>query len=148
VDLALSRTIHALVATLDRAADRILRADFGLSYSQFLTLYAVSTLGGGTQREIATWLGTTEPATSRSVRALAADGLAVIGPAGGGNRRRVDLTSRGRDLVQSAGGHLEQRLADVLAAAEVSYADYAAMTQRLLSAVTGPPPADQQARMT
>lgn len=145
MDLALSRTLHALVATLDRAADRILRSDFDISYSQFLTLYAVHDSSGGTQREIAAWLGTTEPAASRSVRALAADGLAVIGPSAvGGHRRAVELTSRGRDLVQTAGQHLEQRLADVLAGAEVSYEDYAVMTQRLLTAIAGPRPAGSQ----
>jgi DNA-binding MarR family transcriptional regulator len=139
MDLVLSRTLHALVATLDRAADRILRTDFGISYSQFLTLYAVEVLDGGTQREIADWMGATEPAVSRSVRALAADGLASIGPsAAGGHRRSVEPTSRGRDLVQSAGAHLERRLADVLAAADVGYEDYAAMTGRLLAAVAGP----------
>jgi DNA-binding MarR family transcriptional regulator len=145
VDLVLSRTLHALVATLDRAADRILRTGFGISYSQFLTLYAIKDCGGGTQREIAAWLGTTEPATSRSVRALAVDGLAVIGPStAGGHRRTVELTSRGRDLVQSGGAHLEHRLAEVLAAADVDYEDYAVMTQRLLTAVTGPRPASSQ----
>ena len=103
MDLSLSRTLHALVATLDRAADRILIADFDISYSQFLTLYAVSALGTGTQREIAAWLGTTESAVSRSVRALAVGGLASIGPSeAGGHRRSVRLTSRGRDLVEAA----------------------------------------------
>jgi DNA-binding MarR family transcriptional regulator len=138
MDLVLSRTMHALVATLDRVADRILRADFGIGYSQFLTLYAVDVLGGGTQREVAAWLGTTEPSASRSLRALAGNGLASIGPsATGGHRRRVELTSRGRDLVQSGGAHLEERLADLLAAAQVRYEDYTASSQRLLAAATG-----------
>ena len=131
--------MHALVATLDRVADRILRADFGIGYSQFLTLYAVDVLGGGSQREVAAWLGTTEPAASRSLRALAEDGLASIAPSeAGGHRRRVELTARGRDLVQSGGAHLEARLAELLGAAEVRYDDYTAATQRLLAAATGP----------
>jgi DNA-binding MarR family transcriptional regulator len=139
MDLILSRTMHALVATLDRVADRILRADFGIGYSQFLTLYAVEVLGGGTQREVAAWLGTTEPAASRSLRALAESGLASIGPsATGGHRRRVELTARGRDLVHAGGVHLEARLADLLAAADVRYEDYTASTQRLLAAATRP----------
>jgi len=141
VDLVLSRSLHALVATLDRAADRILGTDFDISYSQFLTLYAVSVLDGGTQREIAAWLGTTESAVSRSVRGLAVDGLASIGPsASGGHRRSVEVTSRGHHLVTSAGTHLERRLADVLAAADVGYEDYAVMTGRLLAAVAGAAP--------
>jgi DNA-binding MarR family transcriptional regulator len=139
MDLFLSRSLHALVATLDRVADRILRAEFGIGYAPFLTLYAVHVLGGGTQREVATWLGTTEPTASRSLRALAGSGLVSIGPAAeGGHRRSVELTSRGRDLVRSGGTHLEERLADLLAAADVPYDDYAASTHRLLGAATGP----------
>ena len=139
MELSLSRTLHALVATLDRAADRILSVDFDISYSQFLTLYAVKVMDAGTQRELAAWLGTTESAVSRSVRALAVDGLASIGPSeAGGHRRSVQLTARGRELVESAGTHLEGRLAEVLAAADVGYGDYAAMTGRLLAAVAAP----------
>jgi DNA-binding MarR family transcriptional regulator len=139
MDLVLSRSLHALVATLDRVADRILRAEFDIGYSPFLTLYAVHVLGGGTQRDVAAWLGTTEPTASRALRALAGNGLVSIGPsAEGGHRRSVELTARGRDLVKSGGAHLEERLADLLEAAEVPYQDYAASTQRLLSAAAGP----------
>ena len=141
MDLILSRTLHALVATLDRAADRILRASFHISHSQFMTLYGVRVLDGATQRELAAWLGTTEPAVSRQVRSLAGDGLVSIGPsAAGGHRRRVALTPRGQDLVRSAGEHLEERLAQVLAAADVGYVEYTATTERLLTAVTSPSP--------
>lgn len=133
MDLTLSRGLHALVGTLDRLADRILRAEYEVGYTQFLLLYAVSELGGGTQREVAAWLGTTEPPVSRSLRALVEQGLVVITNASaGGHRRHVDLTPRGRELVDAAGTHLEQRLAAMLTASEVPYATYSAMTFRLL----------------
>lgn len=136
MELTLSRGLHALVGTLDRVADRILRAEYDIGYAQFLMLYAVGELGGGTQRELAAWLGATEPPVSRSLRALAEEGFVTIAAASaGGHRRRVDLTTRGRRLVESGGSHLEQRLAAMLAPSNVPYAQYSAMTDRLLTSL-------------
>src|SRR5690242_17782630 len=89
----LSRTLHAVTARADRAADRILRTEGGVSYNRFLALYAVSQLETATQRALAGWLGVTEPSVSRMVRVLVADSLLASSPdPGGGNRRRLELT--------------------------------------------------------
>ncbi|MEI2774657.1 MAG: hypothetical protein V9G19_01545 [Tetrasphaera sp.] len=53
----------------------------------------------------------------------------------GGHRRHVQLTDTGHDLVRGAGAHVEQRLAEALATADVGYAEYASSTERLLAAV-------------
>lgn len=136
MEMSLSRGLHALVGTLDRLADRILRAEYDIGYAQFLMLYAVHQLGGGTQREVAAWLGATEPPVSRSLRALAAEGLVEITAASiGGHRRKVDLTPRGRELIESGGAHLEEKLAGILAESRVPYAEYSSMTDRLLESL-------------
>jgi DNA-binding MarR family transcriptional regulator len=132
----LSRLLHTLTAELDHGADRILREGHGLTYSQFTALYAVSVLGPGTQRRVADWLGVTEPAAGRTLRALARDGLVAIGAdPGGGNRRRVELTGGGHDAVARVGSDLEERVRRLVESAGVPYVEYADMTRRVLDTV-------------
>ncbi|MHB8531760.1 MAG: MarR family transcriptional regulator, partial [Solirubrobacteraceae bacterium] len=86
---ALSYELHKLTARLDSAADGLLRREAGVSYSRFLALFAVGGTGGS-QRDMARWLGLTEPSTSRMVGVLAADGLlTATRTAGAGNRRQL-----------------------------------------------------------
>jgi len=133
----LSRSLHALTARADRAADRILRAEEDVSYSPFLTLYAVSELGVATQRGVAEWMGLSEPSVSRMTRVLVAAGLldAPLDPSGG-NRRRLELTLSGPQLMDRCGALLENRFAALVREAGVPYADYLAWTQQLLNALT------------
>jgi DNA-binding MarR family transcriptional regulator len=136
MDRDLSRCLHTLTAHLDRAADRILRAEQGVSYRRFLTLFAVRELGVTSQRALSEWMGVTEPSVSRMTRVLVEAGLldASDDPAGG-NRRRLQLTPSGNHLVARCGGILEDRFAALVEAAGVPYGDYRASTQRLLSVV-------------
>lgn len=125
-----------------RAAGRILQAEEGVSYSRFLTLLAVGEMGVTTQRALAEWLGVTEPSVSRMIRILAEAGL--LGARldeHGGNRRCVELTAGGRQLVGRCGALLQGRLAALVAAAGVSYGEYATATRRLLDALDEGPPA-------
>lgn len=132
----LSFDLHVLTARLDRAADRILRAEHHVSYRRFLTLTLVGELGASTQRALADSLGVTEPSVSRMTAVLAADGLLDVEPdPAGGNRRRLSLTDEGRELVASVQQDLEERLASVVAYSGVPYAEYAEHTQRLLTAL-------------
>lgn len=66
----MSRSLHALTARLDRAPDRMLRAEAGLSHSRFLALYLVGASGAETQRALADLLAVTEPSVSRMLRRL------------------------------------------------------------------------------
>ena len=143
VERDLSRSLHALTARLDRAADRMLRAEAGLSYSRFLALYLVDAWGAETQRALAELLGVTEPSVSRMVRVLEGSGLLdTSSEPGGGNRRRLRLTAAGKQRVQRWGGLLEERLADLVEGSGVPYATYVDYTKRLLNALeTGEPAA-------
>jgi DNA-binding MarR family transcriptional regulator len=129
----LSRSLHALTARLDRAADAILRAEAGISYARFLTLFMVRSLGAVTQRALAEKLGVREPSVSRMTRVLAEEGLLEVLPdPAGGNRRRLALTPAGERLVKRWGGYLEERFAQLVDDSGVPYRTYARYTQRVL----------------
>lgn len=132
----LSFDLHALTARLDRAADRILQAEHGLSFRRFRTLLVVGQLGTATQRALAQALEVTEPSVSRMVGVLAETGLleAVPDPAGG-NRRRLCLTPAGKDVVEQARALLERRFADLVERSGVAYAAYARDTRMLIAAL-------------
>jgi DNA-binding MarR family transcriptional regulator len=133
VERNLSFDLHVLTARLDRAADRILRAEHGVSYSRFLALTLVGELGASTQRMLADYLGVTEPSVSRMTGVLAAEGLLDVRPdPAGGRRRRLSLTDGGERLVASARQGFEERLAVLLERGGVPYDEYAGHTARLL----------------
>jgi len=101
VPASLSFDLHVLTARLDRAADRILRAEVGVSYSRFLTLFMVTAVDATSQRALAECLGVTEPSVSRMTRVLSGAGLLrVEADSRGGNRRALPLTPEGQDLVE------------------------------------------------
>jgi len=129
----LSYDLHKLTARLDRAADGLLRREAGVSYSRFLTLFAVRE-SGGSQRDLARWLGLTEPSASRMVAVLADEGLLrVIKQAGAGNRRQLQLTADGAGLVQRCGRMLEGRFEALVRGSGVPYEEYHRQTRRLLA---------------
>ncbi|WP_248963777.1 MarR family winged helix-turn-helix transcriptional regulator [Sphaerisporangium perillae] len=130
----LSLNLHVLTARLDRAADRILRAEHNVSYSRFVALTLVGELGASTQRTLAEYLGVTEPSVSRMTAVLAADGLLDVRPdPAGGHRRRLSLTDAGKQLVASVRQGFEDRLAALIAHSGVPYDEYAQHTARLLA---------------
>jgi DNA-binding MarR family transcriptional regulator len=136
MDRTLSLRLHTLTARLDRAADRILRAEQDLSYRRFLVLFMVDMLGTPTQRALAERLGVTEPSVSRMTSALAGTGLLEAHPdPAGGNRRQLRLTAIGRDLVRQCGELLEGRLAALVKASGVPYDVYVRHTNQLLAAL-------------
>lgn len=129
----LSFTLHVLTARLDRAADRLLRAERNVSYSRFLALALVKELGNPTQRGLAEALGVTEPSMSRMTATLVADGFLDAQPdPAGGRRKRLSLTDEGHRLVTSVQRDFEDRFAELVAKSGVPYREYAEQTERLL----------------
>jgi len=136
----LSFNLHTLTARLDRSADRILRAEYGLSYRRFRTLLIVGRLAQPTQRALAHELGVSEPSASRMTSVLVRTGLLAADPdPDGGNRRRLSLTVTGKEMVGQCRTLLERRFADLVRRSGVCYSDYARDTRRLLDALTAPP---------
>src|ERR1700759_1790112 len=116
----LSYELHKLTARLDRAADGILQRQEGISYARFLALFAVRETGGS-QRELAAWLGLTGPSTSRLVSVLATAGLLTATKAAGGNRRQVQLTERGAATVGRCAALLEGLFEELMRLSGVPY---------------------------
>jgi DNA-binding MarR family transcriptional regulator len=135
--LGLSYELHMLPPRLPRAADGLLRQEQGISYSRFLALFAVRETNGS-QRDLAQWLGQTEPSTSRMVTVLADEGLLeVTRLEGGGNRRQLRLTDTGTQLVERCGRLLEGRFENLVRSSEVPYESYRRDTRRLLDQLDG-----------
>ncbi len=133
----LSFDLHRLTAQLDRSADRILTAAYGLSYRRVRTLLIVGRLGAATQRAVAEELGVSEPSASRMTGVLVGTGLLVADPdPKGGNRRRVSLTVDGKEMVEQCQNLLEVRFAELVRRSGVSYSSYARDTGRLLDTLT------------
>ena len=108
-----------------------------MSYRRFLTLYAVREMGGSTQRDLARWMGVTEPSVSRMTGVLVEAGfLDARVDRAGGNRRHLQLTTAGEELIARCGALLEDRFAALVESAGVSYDDYGASTRRLLVALS------------
>ena len=130
---SLAYELHQLTARLDRAADELLRGEAGVSYARFLALFAVRETRG-TQRELARWLGQSEPSTSRMVGVLTEVGLlSVSRPPGAGNQRRLELTEKGTRLVQRCGRLLDGRFTDLVRRSGIPLEAYQLHTRTLLA---------------
>lgn len=107
--------LHRLVRNLDRTGDRILKAALGLSMSRALVLLAIDVDGPMTQRDLASWVGSTAPAVTSLLRELRADGLVSIREDEDNRRRKVvSLTAEGRRTIRSARRLLDQRFDELL----------------------------------
>lgn len=130
----LSFDLHALTAKLDRSADRILRAERGVSYRRFIALFMVRDLEATTQRALAEKLNVSEPSISRMTTVLADAGLLVVKPdPGGGNRRQLRLTRRGDRLVDDCRDLLVDRFRILVDTSGIDATRYARQTKRLLA---------------
>ena len=132
----LSFDLHTLTARLDRAADRILRAESDVSYPRFRALVVVGRFGEATQRQLAEALGVSEPSVSRMTAALAGTGLLEVrDDPGRGNRRRLSLTPAGKELVERSRDLLEHRFTALVDHTGVPYEDFARHTRLLIDAL-------------
>jgi DNA-binding MarR family transcriptional regulator len=132
----LAYEVHALTARLDRAADRLLRERFGISYRRFLVLYMVGDLGVTTQRALAEQLDVSEPSVSRMIGVLREAGLLrADSKPGDGNRRQVALTDEGRMLLEDGERHLTRRLAQVVERSGIPSRAFIGHARRLSAAL-------------
>jgi DNA-binding MarR family transcriptional regulator len=126
--------LHALVAKLDRSADRILRTEFGVSYRRFMALFMVRDLGATTQRALAERLDVSEPSISRMTSVLAEAGLLRVTRApGGGNRRQLSLTGAGDRLVEDCRQLLAGRFRTLVEMSGIPARAYARHTRSLIA---------------
>ena len=94
---------------MNKAADAILRARFGLTYSQFLFLVTLDSCGTVSQGVLADRLGVSKAAVSKRVSWFVDRGFARFGPTIADQRVvTLRITSEGHRLVEAMSDVLEK----------------------------------------
>ncbi len=130
----LTHRIYLLGQILSASGEKLLRADFGLGFTDFLALHGLRSRQLRSQAELASFVGVTDAGISRIVSRLAARGLLETA-ADPSNRRRtlLALTPKGAALVEQAGTLLEERFAG--AAGQAGSREDLATFERVLDAI-------------
>ncbi|POM26654.1 MarR family protein [Actinomadura rubteroloni] len=137
MDEGLADLLHRVVMLLGEAARRRTDDRDGLTYSQIRLLGAVEELEPATQHRLAQAMSVSDPAISRALRPLEAEGLVrvTVDPAHA-RRRLVRLTDAGRDAFHTAGKPLYDEFRAALVAAGFPYERYLRDTLRLAELLT------------
>jgi len=132
VDDGLADLLHRVVMLLGEAARRRTDGRDGLTYSQIRLLGTLEDIEPATQHRLAQALSVSDPAISRALRSLEADGLVqvVVDPAHA-RRRLVTLTVAGRKAFHDNGKPLYDEFRSALVAAGFPYERYLEDTLRL-----------------
>lgn len=130
-------TLHKLVFTLDRIADRMLQAEFGISHKRALFLIILHSKGPMTQHALAQALGYTDPAVSSMLIELTRQDYVVIEPSlEHGRKRIVSLTPKGDELAAKGEMVRDEQFAKLLKSADVDASQYMQMTEQIYQALT------------
>jgi DNA-binding MarR family transcriptional regulator len=132
VDEGLADLLHRVVMLLGDAARRRTDDRDGPTYSQIRLLGTLEDIEPATQHRLAQALSVSDPAISRALRSLEADGLVqvVVDPAHA-RRRLVTLTETGRKAFRVNGKPLYDEFQAGLVAAGFPYERYLEDTLRL-----------------
>ncbi|ALG14849.1 MarR family transcriptional regulator [Kibdelosporangium phytohabitans] len=132
MDDGLADLLHRVVFLLGEAARRRGGDSGDLTYSQMRLLGTLEEIQPATQHQLALALSVSDPAISRALRPLEADGLVQIRVDPEHARRRlVSLTETGRKAFHTNGRPLYDALRDALLAADFPYERYLRDTARL-----------------
>lgn len=101
--------LHKIGSMMERTSDQVLFSEFGVGYSQFKILFALSHHEGVQQKEIAHFLGQTEASISRQIKLLSEAGFIII-TLGEDDKKKhlITLTKKGQILLQDALGALNR----------------------------------------
>ena len=103
-------TLNELVSVLNGAADRLLRANFGLTYSQFLFLVTLQGLGESTASQLSERLGVSRAAVSQRLDWFEERKLIKVSkPKDNLKNLSLTLTLQGRSLATSSADFLEEQ---------------------------------------
>lgn len=125
MDDGLADLLHRVVLLPGEAARR--RGDDlgGLTYSQMRLLGTVEDIQPATQHQLAQALSVSDPAISRALRPLEAEGFVEVRPdPEHGRRRLVSITEAGRKAFHDSGRPLYGELRDGLLEAGFPYERY------------------------
>lgn len=128
----LAELLYRVVMLMNEAARRRSGPDQRLSPSQLRLLGTLEEIEPATQHQLAEALGVSDPAISRALRPLEAEGYVTVSVDPAHRRRRlVSLTPAGQDTFLAEGKPLEEELRTALLEAGFPYDRYLADTYRL-----------------
>ncbi|MEU5896634.1 MULTISPECIES: MarR family transcriptional regulator [unclassified Streptomyces] len=133
----LAELLYRVTMLMGDEARRRSGPDQRLSHSQLRLLGTLEEIQPATQHQLAEALGVSDPAISRSLRSLEAEGYVTISVDPAHRRRRlVALTPLGQDTFLTEGKPLEEELRTALLKADFPYDRYLADTHRLAALLT------------
>ncbi|MFK0294758.1 MarR family winged helix-turn-helix transcriptional regulator [Streptomyces sp. NPDC090442] len=137
MDEGLAELLHRVVMLMGEAARRRSGPDQRLSPSQLRLLGTLEEIQPATQHQLAEALTLSDPAISRALRPLEAEGYVTISVDPTHRRRRlVALTPTGQATFLAEGKPLEEELRTALLEAGFPYDRYLADTHRLAGLLT------------
>jgi DNA-binding MarR family transcriptional regulator len=127
-----SYRLHKMVARLDRTADKLVRAKFGISYNRALFLAVLHGEGPLTQHNLATGLGYSDAAVSMMLSELATEGYVQVSASPEHGRKRIaKLTPAGSRLIVKIRAHLDAKFEMLLANAGVDITEYDQLNRQI-----------------
>ncbi|MEU7152159.1 MarR family transcriptional regulator [Streptomyces sp. NPDC045456] len=137
MDEGLAELLHRVVMLMGEAARRRSGPDQRLSPSQLRLLGTLEEIQPATQHQLAEALTVSDPAISRALRPLEAEGYVTISVDPAHRRRRlVALTPAGQAAFLAEGKPLEEEFRTALQKAGFPYERYLADTHRLAALLT------------
>src|SRR5215467_1038556 len=129
---SLAYLLGKLMFEIDRAADRLLQTQVGISYRRFLFLTVLQHCGTVTQHELAVALGYSDPAVSTMLVELAKEGyIQTTKSPEHGRKRLVTITPKGNEVVAQGRQLLDSHFDQLLVIAGVDAHHYRELTERL-----------------
>ena len=133
---SLSYLLGKFMFELDRAADKLLQTQVGISYRRFLFLTVLQHSGMVTQHELAVALGYSDPAVSTMLVELAKDGYLQTTPSQThGRKRLVTITPQGSEMVAKGRRLLDAHFDQLMELAGVDTQHLRDITERLHQAL-------------
>lgn len=108
--------LHKIGSMMERVSDSVLFGEYGIGYSQFKILFALSHHEDVQQKEIAQFLGQTEASISRQIKLLKQASIISI-TLGKDDKKKhhIALTEKGGQLMRDAFSTLNKFYAPILA---------------------------------
>jgi DNA-binding MarR family transcriptional regulator len=114
----ISFMLNSLVRVMNGQADALLRAEYSITYSQFVFLQRLSESGQLDITRLAQALGVSKAAVSKRIEWFVERALVRVDQDPTNAKRvLVSLTAQGADLSKKSGDYLERRLLGAVAAA-------------------------------
>ena len=131
-----SYLLGKFVTLLESEAERLLRAQLGISYRRMLFLFVLQHQESMTQHRLAQSLGYSDPAISSMLRELVKEGYVTTSPdPDHGRKHLVRITAQGLELARTGRHLLDTHFDELVQLAGVDDQQLQHITRRLLAAL-------------